>query len=334
MPANARPPAVSCAIGDGYQFGPDANARRCREFEPTAIDAWLARLSEHGRCQTLVSLVLKLERLAQVPLDGPRLLSILQRLTVMVRDVIDDLPRYPPLRSAPRHAAATLSFEQRLYLVTFKNLKRALEIFDRTRDGAIDRDAARAWLVGEMFACLGRQIEYGARHDRSWPPGSWQELHDLFEYFVNRMRASPDSLTHAGTRPAATPGADPETAYKRLLLIGLCAAHQADDLLAPDYAERLAGWALATELLDPRPYFGVFGNYLVEAASDTPPRLVPGAVGRVGRAWVLGLPPALRDALAGARAGRRGPGASLGVPGPVRYYAIRNVQPAGTMLGF
>jgi hypothetical protein len=300
-----------------YQLAPESDSPRLRrEFEPPAFDAWLERLSDQGLCQLLVSLVLKLERMMRAPLDGSQILAILRRLTVMIRDVADDLPKRPPPRPTARDPAAGLSLEQRLGCATYKNLKRSLELLDRSADGSHDRDAARAWLVGEMFACLGRQIELGVILGNLWPAGTWQELHDLFFYFTNRMAEDPASsesstvIIPAGYpgssgNSASKPSLDAETAYKRLLLVGLCAQHQATELLAPDQAERLTGWARESKLADPGLYFGVLGTYLIEVTGDAPPRLVPGALGSVSSAWVLSLPTALLAALPSAPIGQR-----------------------------
>jgi|UPI000364541C hypothetical protein len=269
-----------------YQLAPPSeDAQACREFDSPAFDAWLERLSGQGLCQLLVSLLLKLERLAQVPVEGPRALAILQQLAIVLRDVADDLPKG---RLPPPDAAAPLSLEQRLCCIMFRNLKLTLERRDRSARGVpVDPDAERAWLVAEMFDWLGRQIELGVVRGRTWPPHTWQELHDLFFYASNRMAAARPRMAQAAD---ALSGDDPQTAYKRLLILGLYAEQGGDTLLGPDQAERLADWARASTLEDPGLYFGYLGTYLVEVSRDTPPRLVTGALGSATRAWVLRLP--------------------------------------------
>ena len=294
-----------------YELLPESNSTRLRrEFESPVFDDWLARLADQGLCHMLVSLLLKLERLMRAPLDGPRILAILQQLTGMIRDVADDLPKRPPPRSALRDRSQVLSLEQRLCCLTFKNLKRTLELLDHDvsedAEGTTDRDAARVWLVGEMLVCLGRQIERGALLGHPCPPGTWLELHDLFYYVRNRMSAAPGPWGPlSGAGPSAIAGFDPETAYKQLLILGVCAEQEADAVLAPDQAEHLAGWARQSELQDPSLHYGALGTDLVEVASDAPARLVPGGLDPVSSAWVLCLPTAFLGALAAAKAAQR-----------------------------
>jgi hypothetical protein len=268
-----------------YQLAsPSESAHADREFDSPAFDAWLERLSGQGLCQLLVSLLLKLERLAQVPIAGPRALAILQQLASVLRDVADDLPR----GRLPPDAAAPLSLEQRLCCVMYRNLKLTLERLDRSARGVlVNPDAERAWLVGQMFDWLGRQIELGVLRGKTWPAHTWQELHDLFFYVSNRMAAARPRMAQAA---GAHSGDDPQTAYKRLLILGLYAEHGGDTLLGPEQAQRLADWARASTLEDPGLYFGYLGTYLVEVSRDTPPRRLAGALGSANRAWVLRLP--------------------------------------------
>jgi len=269
-----------------YQLAsPSESAHADREFDSPAFDAWLERLSGQGLCQMLVSLLLKLERLAQAPVESPRALVILRQLAIVLRDVADDLPKG---RLPPPDPAAPLCLEQRLCCVMFRNLKRTLERLDRSARGVlVNPDAERAWLVGEMFDWLGRQIELGVLRGNTWPPHTWQELHDLFFYVSNRMAAARPGMAQAA---GAHAGDDPQTAYKRLLILGLCAEHGGAALLGLDQAQRLADWARASTLEDPGLYFGYLGTYLVEVSRDTPPRRLAGALGSANRAWVLRLP--------------------------------------------
>ncbi len=268
-----------------YQPDPEINSERlCREFEPPAFDDWLARLTDRGLFQILTALILKMERLVRAPLDGVRRQAIMRRLVAVARDVADDLPRGAPNGVAAATSDGPLSLEQRLICVTFKNLKRTLEVLDRSGGGGISqRDSARRWVLQELFTCLGRQIELGALWGRPWPFQTWQELHDLHAYCRARLGGATD-------RPDPDSGFDAETAYKRLLLMGLIADQQAAVLLAPEQTGRFAAWVEETELNDPSSYFGVLGAFLVECSRDVPPRRVSGALGSVPRAWVLEPP--------------------------------------------
>jgi hypothetical protein len=163
-----------------------------------------------------------------------------------------------------------------------------LERLDRSARGVlVNPEAERAWLVGEMFDWLGRQIELGVLRGKTWPPHTWQELHDLYFYVNNRMPAARPRVAQAA---GAYSGNDPHTAYKRLLILGLYAEQGGDTLRGPDQAQRLADWARTSTLEDAGLYFGYLGTYLVEVSRDTPPRRLAGALGSANRAWVLLLP--------------------------------------------
>jgi hypothetical protein len=284
-----------------YQPDPEiASARLRREFESPAFDEWLERLSDRGLFQILIALMLKMERLVRAPLDGTRRQTVMQRLVAVANDVADDLPRGTGRAGAGQGQGQDqpLSLEQRLICLTFKNLKRTLEVLDRSGGGGISqRDAARRWVLQELFACLGRQIELGALWGRPCPPQTWQELHDLYAYCRARLGS-------AGERQQSDGGFDPETAYKRLLLMGLIAGQGAKSLLAPERTGRFAAWVDETELNDPGSYFGVLGAFLVECSRDIPPHRVPGALGSVSRAWVLEAPAELVAELSAIRAER------------------------------
>jgi hypothetical protein len=278
---------------------PEADSEALRqEFDAPAFEDWLERLSDRAFLQILIALILKMKRLVRAPLVGARREVVMRRLVAVVRDVADELPR--EVRPRPAAASAqdrSLSLEQRLICLLFRNLKRTLEVLDRSGGGAISqRDDARLWVIQELFTCLGRQVELGALWSRPWPGQTWQELHDLYAYCRGRLSAA-DRLHPEG-------GFDPETAYKRLLLMGLIADQRATVLLAPERAGRFAAWVDETELSDPGSYFGVLGTYIVESSRDTPPRRVPGALGAVARAWVLAVPPDLLSALTAVKVER------------------------------
>ncbi len=270
----------------------------CREFGSPVFEDWLERLTDRGFLQILIALVLKMERLVRAPLDGTRRQTVMRGLVAVVRDVADELPRKSIASGAAAPAQGQpLSLEQRLICLTFKNLRSTLEILDRSGGGGISqRDDARRWVLQELFICLGRQVELGALWGRPWPAQTWQELHDLYAYCRGRLGA--DERLH----PEG--GFDPETAYKRLLLMGLIADQGAAILLAPERKGQFAAWVQGAELNDPASYFGVLGTFIVESSRDSPPRRVPGALGAVNRAWVLAVPQDLIAALTAVKAER------------------------------
>ena len=271
--------------------GLSADPGAAREFEPEVFDHWVERLAERGAGGILMSLVLKLERLGRAPVSAKRRLEVMVRLMPAIRDLADELPK----PSAPRRAAerppvaAPLSLEQRLWCLTFRNLKQTLESADGHRGGELrDMEQVRLWLLDGLFECLGRTLELciGQRHVP--PPNTWQQMHDLYAYFLGRVRESQPV--------AAWQELDPDIAYKRLLLFGVIAGEDALAALgvATTRDPCLDAWARESDLHDPGSYFGVMGAYVVEASRDQPPILNPGALGAVARAWVLSLPDTLR----------------------------------------
>ena len=183
----------------------------------------------------------------------------------------------------------------------YSNLQRALNDLDRARGSAVrDRNWARLWLLEAMLHCLGRQLELGLGRGWPLPPGTWQRAHDLYAYFMGRVAEAP-RLEDLAQRPEV--GLDVQTAYKRLLVLGVLGQQGPKRrLLDPGTGrppEVLADWARRSKLQDPSIYFGVLGTYLVDISRDEPPRLVPGALGLVGRAWVLRPDKELLAALGG-----------------------------------
>ncbi len=273
-----------------------------REFDPDAFDQWLGRLAGQGEAGILMSLLLKLERLQGAPLGVRRRLSVTRRLMAGIRDLRDFLPR---TRGPGCEQSGALGLEQRLWCLGFRNLKQTLDALDGAQGVEVaDRDHYRLRLVRDLLACLARQIKLWALWGWPLPPGTWQQAHDLHAYYTGRLQGADaaDPGRHPGREPAI------ETAYKRLLLIGIMAGPQARSLLARACAEgpggRLDGWARGCMLQDPKSHVGVIGCYLVEASRDEAPRWIAGALEAVERSWVLRPPADLLAVLEADRMGR------------------------------
>jgi len=278
----------------------EANAR---EFDPGTFGSWLERLAVQGTGSMLMSLLLKLERLHLAPLEADRRLAVTHRLMAAVQDLGTRLPKTSgPGSALPDVPAGPLCLEQRLWCLGFKNLKQSLRALDAARATDVaERDHARLWLVHAMLGCLYRQLRLCVIWGWPLPPNTWREAHDLYAYFMGRLQDAvvPGSLGLYGEEDL-----EPDTAYKRLLLVGLIAGQGAGALLARVFSDRdagvLADWARRSMLQDPKSYSGVLGSYyLVEVSQDEPPRWMPGAAGSLNRAWVLSLP---RDLLAALQA--------------------------------
>lgn len=270
-----------------------------RDFEPGTFDRWLERLADQGSSSMLMSLLLKLERLHVAPLEAPRRLDVMHRLMAVVRNLSRGLPRTSGSGGGLTGAqSGPLSLEQRLWCLSFKNLKQTLEALDVARSTEVaERDYARLWLVHTMLSCLDRQLELSMLRGWPLPPNTWQEAHDLYAYHMGRLQ---DVVVPGGDALYGGEDLDADSAYKRLLIIGLIAEQGARKLLARVYAEAglVADWARESVLQDPKSYSGVLGSYyLVEVSQDAPPRWMPGAPGSINRAWVLCLPRDLLIAL-------------------------------------
>ncbi len=143
----------------------------------------------------------QLDREELAPRQRIRALKNLKRpLLEMVKALsrLDDLEsntKVFPLAPSPTSA-------QRLLERMCRNLDHLLLTLDRPRLESGPRDDAdRRWIIRQLFAYLGHQIEYGILAARPWPPRTWQRLHDLFEYLVER-RGLESRYRQLGRRPA------------------------------------------------------------------------------------------------------------------------------------
>lgn len=281
-----------------YETDREPGPERWRqELDGAAFDAWLKGLASHGMLQNLVALLTKLDRMYRVELEVGRRLSLMHRLMPTVRDVSDDLPKHRgAIGGAKSESGEALSLEQRLLCLAVRNLKVTLAGLDGKGGVQVPgRNAARLWVMKELFDCLGRQIELGARWQKPLPLRTWQELHDLYAYFVDRLRPAVDSVEATGVEGT---GVDLDLAYKRLLLIGLVAAQGAGTLLRERAGERVLGWARRCELRVVASETGELGGYMVEMSRDAPPRRnLGGGQDSVRRAMVLRPPSDLISAL-------------------------------------
>jgi len=282
---------------------PDVS-RHLPELEPRHFEPWLLGLAGRGLCSALVMVFLKLERMADTPLEVSQRVAALYRLLPTIRDLADDLPQQPPIPVPRRRSSwgSELSLEQRLICLTVKNLKATLEGLDAVGGTHIPgREAARLWTVQSLFEWLGRQIELCARWGRPWPRQTWQEVHDLYAYWLDRLGSSSSARERVAI---GDEDYDAVPVYKRLLLVGLIATSGAGALLGPAWAGRLDDWARESILLERGGESFARGSYLVELSLDSPPREQMSAADSVRRALILRPPKQLFSLLAEAAAGR------------------------------
>jgi hypothetical protein len=194
-------------------------------------------------------------------------------------DALESDPKVSPLSPSPTSA-------QRLLERMCRNLEHLLLTLDRHRfqSGASD-DVDRRWTIRQLFAYLGHQIEYGILGARPWPPRTWQRLHDLFEYLVERR-----GLELGTGSSDLGQGLDPETAYKRLLLLGLCPRLKGVRRLNGDVVNQLTQWAIESRLGQPAAHLGEYGLIVVETSQDGPARYRKQPADDPWRGWVLEPP--------------------------------------------
>lgn len=210
--------------------------------------------------------------------------------------MVQALSRLEDLASDPKVSALSPSPTpaQRLLERMCRNLDHLLLTLDRRRfRGGPTDDADRRWTIRQLFVFLGHQIEYGILGGLPWPPRTWQRLHDLFEYLIERR-----DLELGTANWDTDSGFDPETAYKRLLLIGLCSPPTAARRLEGENADDLTRWAGKTRLVEPAGRLGEYGLLVVETSQDGPPRFREQPADDPWRGWVL-EPPAEFLAFAG-----------------------------------
>lgn len=175
---------------------------------------------------------------------------------------------------------------QRLLERMCRNLDHLLLALDRRRFRVRDWEAAdRRWTIHQLLRFLGYQVEYGILADRPWPARTWQRLHDLFEYLIERGDLE---LGHPSSKPGK--GFDPETAYKRLLLLSLVPRLRGARRLDPATSKDLAAWARQTRLADPAGRLGDYGLLVVESSRDAPSRFRVQPVSDPWRGWALEPP--------------------------------------------
>jgi hypothetical protein len=201
--------------------------------------------------------------------------------------------------AVPRHQERNVdrrpTLTQRVDGLMESNLKQALTTLDRSGQAFEPGAAAdRQWLVRQLFLFLGRQIEDSVRSDRPWVPGVWLELHDLYFYLTRRPDVGPtegQAPTHASF--------DPETEYKRLLLLGLIKSALAPGQRSDRVFHALTVWARESAIREPGAYDGAFGIYIVQISKDAPPRESAAVIDVGLNCWVLEPAQGFKDYVAG-----------------------------------
>jgi len=239
-----------------------------------------------------------LDRLDGEDREPRQRIRALATLTRPVLAMVKVLSRLEAMEPEPNVSGLTPfpNSAQRLIERMCRNLEHLLVDLDRRRFlTEPGRDADRHWTIRQLFAFLGLQIERAVLSAQPCPPRTWQCLHDLFEYLMER-----GGLVLGTGRADIGTGFDPETAYKRLLIVGLCPSLQGMRRLDGPIANQIMRWAIESHLAEPVGRLGEYGLIAVEVSRDEPPRFREQPANDPWRGWVLD-PPADLLAFAGFR---------------------------------
>ncbi len=272
---------------NGYAIATTLCAGRASaEFGVGPMDAWLAGLRDFGLRRAVPQLVLKLDRMSRVALPAAGRLAVLRKVKRPLLKVAAGLPKHVGTeRRQNTDDAQALLLEQRLYCLMARNLKQVLQDLDRSMDSrSAQVDKSRRWALRNLFRFLGRQIEFGLYWEHPLPPQTWQELHDLYSYVSYRGIAR---ARGKGRRARSGRDLDPDGEYKRLLLLGLEGRLVQKRPRSSVFLDELDSWAEDTTLESPCSFIGACGLYVAETLSDTPPRLMAGALTESFCGWVL-----------------------------------------------
>jgi hypothetical protein len=271
-----------------------ASAAARAEFEVPRVTAWLADLRRQGLGLALPGLILKLDTLGKVSLPALQRVELLRLFNKPVLKILASLPKpvIAATQASPGAAPAGLTLEQRLLRLMQINLKQALyDLFKvEFSDDDDAADNARAWTSSSLFDFMERQIRYGVDWRVPWPPGTWQDLHDVFAFLSARVPTqvlSTSEFDMDGSGMSRPRSLDAENVYKRLLLLGLASQFKPNCCDDPDLSKNLDVWAAESRLDEPERRVWDIGVYMVEVGRDVPPRHYPGVLEDTFHGWVL-----------------------------------------------
>jgi hypothetical protein len=247
---------------------------------------WLGELRELSISKALPQLIMRLAYLSRQDLEPNVRLDLMRVYKRPVLKAAAALPNpNPRLPFGGFRSDQGLTAEQRLDILMRENLKRLFQDLDRKRYTATAAtEDNRHWVLRNRFKFLRRQVRYALLARRDCPTHTWQDAHDLFVYLVIRGNVQ---LNEFAAVDVFDEDFDPETEYKRLLLMGH--AHACDlpgDALLT-LLHHLPDWARRSRLTDPGGHVGEFNLMQVEVSKDRPLRINPSSLDEGFRGWVL-----------------------------------------------
>ena len=259
------------------------------DFDPATLLAWSDRVVGLGACQAVVGLILKLDAMSRVAMSGSDRALLLHLLEGPVHWAFEARPHLTPgaVRSTIQKGWG-LTLEQRLACLVYRNLRQALRNLDDV-PASPDEDVSdtRLWLLEQQFFVLDHQIRYATRARLTPPTGTWLELHGRYQYFLDWFDGSAAAATGMGSEPDLLP------VYKRLLLLGIAAGSDGDELNTEAFATRLRVWAAEAGLEAPGASGARSGAWVVDPSLDGPPYEADGSVDLGPRCALLVPPPGL-----------------------------------------
>lgn len=275
------------------QIQPDSDStiQLSSEFDEPSVEVWISQIRTQQLKNALPSLLVKLDTLSKADVPPSRRITLLQ----MVKDPVVKALSHIPSPVHERGGNIGLTIEQRLLLMMINNMWRALQEVDRSRTAfSYSEDEDRDWVLRNLFRFIGRQVLYGIKWGRPWPKMTWQQLHDVFVYLVVRGAVH----LNVGVQVVEdASGFDPETEYKRLLLIGIAYRLGDRHRLNREFLDNTRTWAALSELQDVQRMSGDETWFEVEVTSDEPPRLRRHGSKHQFRGWALQPPTAFFDFL-------------------------------------
>jgi hypothetical protein len=247
---------------------------------------WLSALRALSISKAVPQLIMRLEYLSRKDLEPNVRLDLMRVYKRPVLKAAASLPNpNPRLPFGGFDSDRGLTAKQRLDAVMGANFKRLFQDLDRKRySSSAATEENRLWVLRNRFKFLRRQIRYALLARRACPAHTWQDAHDLIVYLVIRGNVRLNEFAQVDVFDDTF---DPETEYKRLLLMGHAQSCDLPGDALLTLLPHLPDWARRSRLTDPGGHLGEFNLLQVEVSKDRPLRLNRSSLDEGFRGWVL-----------------------------------------------